>query len=452
MNTEVNILIVDDDPAVRKTISDTLKTRGYKPTAVATGKAALDKVEEDVPIVAMIDLVLEDMSGLEVMRKLKERCPSTECILLTGHTSQESAIEAVNLGAYSYLQKPYEIEQLLVTTRRAIEKQEAEKSLRESEERYRTLFEGVPVGLYRTTPEGQILDVNPALVEMLGFPDRETMLTLNTADGYVNPEDRAPWQVLMERERIVLDFEVQWRRYDGTTIGVRENARSIRDADGRVLYYEGAMEDITERKRTEHELRHSYAVLRRTLDETVHALAAIAEGRDPFAVGHHQRVTRLACAIAKEMGLSEEQIEGLRMAVLIHDIGKTSVPVEVLVNPIPLSDLEHGLMNMHAQAGYHILKTIEFPWPVAEIVLQHHEMLDGSGYPQGLSGDDILLEARILAVANLVDIMTSRQPQRLALSIDEALEEISQNRGVRYDPQVVDACLELFTEKGFKFE
>jgi len=209
---------------------------------------------------------------------------------------------------------------------------------------------------------------------------------------------------------------------------------------------------LAERKRTEQEPRHSYAVWRRTLDGTVHALAAIAEERDPFAVGHQQRVARLACAIAKEMGLSEEQIEGLRMAALIHDLGKTSVPVEVLVKPIPLSDLERGLMKMHVQAGYDILKTIEFPWPVAEIVLQHHERLDGSGYPQGLSSDDIFLEARILAVADLVDIMTSRQPQRLALSIDEALEEISANRGVLYDPEIVDACLKLFTEKGFEFE
>jgi putative nucleotidyltransferase with HDIG domain len=209
---------------------------------------------------------------------------------------------------------------------------------------------------------------------------------------------------------------------------------------------------LAECKRTEQELRHSYAVLRRTLDETVHALAAIAEKRDPFAGGHHQRVTRLACAIAREMGLSEEQIEGLRMAALIHDIGKIFVPVQILVKPIPLSDLEHNLMKSHVQASYDLLKTIEFPWPVAQIVLQHHERLDSSGYPQGLSGDDILLEARILAVADLVDIMTSRQPQRLALSIDEALEEISQNRGVLYDPEVVDACLTLFTEKGFEFE
>ncbi len=205
-------------------------------------------------------------------------------------------------------------------------------------------------------------------------------------------------------------------------------------------------------KQTEDELRGSYARSRRTLDETIHALTVPAEDRDPFAVGHQQRVTRLAGAIAKEMGLSEEQIDGIHTAGLIHDIGKTSVPIQVLVKPTPLNDLEHGMTKAHSQVGHDILKTIEFPWPVAQIVLQHHERLDGSGYPQGLSGDDILLEARVLAVADLVDIMTSRQRNRLAFSMDEALEEISQNKGVLYDAEAVDACLRLFTEKGFTLE
>jgi len=223
----------------------------------------------------------------------------------------------------------------------------------------------------------------------------------------------------------------------------------IETLQGKVAELERAQ---AEREREGEELRQSYAQLRKTFDETVQALATTAEVRDPFAVGHQQRVTRLACAIAEEMGLSEEQLDGIHMAGMIHDIGKTFVPVEVLAKPIPLSELEDGLIKMHARVGHDILKTIEFPWPVAQIVLQHHERMDGSGYPQGLSGDDILLEARILAVADLVDIMTSRQPLRLALSIDEALEEISQNRGVLYDSRVVDACLKLFTEKGFTFE
>jgi HD-GYP domain-containing protein (c-di-GMP phosphodiesterase class II) len=152
------------------------------------------------------------------------------------------------------------------------------------------------------------------------------------------------------------------------------------------------------------------------------------------------------------MGFPEEQIEGLRMAGLIHDIGKISIPAEILSKPVQLNELEWGMIKAHPQVGYDILKTTDFPWPVAQIVLQHHERMDGSGYPRGLSGEEIILEARILGVADVVEAMASFRPYRPARGIDEALEEISQNRGVLYDSQVVDACLKLFTEKGFTFE
>ncbi|HID87880.1 MAG TPA: HD-GYP domain-containing protein [Anaerolineae bacterium] len=157
-------------------------------------------------------------------------------------------------------------------------------------------------------------------------------------------------------------------------------------------------------------------------------------------------------SIAREMGLPEEQFEGIRIAGLIHDIGKINVPAEILSKPGPLSELEFGLIQAHPQVGHDILKTIEFPWPVAQIVLQHHERMDGSGYPQGLSDDNILLEARILGVADVVEAMASHRPYRPPRGLDKALEEISRNRGILYDPEVVDACLKLFTEKGFTFE
>ena len=174
--------------------------------------------------------------------------------------------------------------------------------------------------------------------------------------------------------------------------------------------------------------------------------------RDPYTGSHQRRVTQLACAIANEMALSEEQIEGLRMAGLIHDIGKISIPAEVLSKPGPLSDIEYGLIQAHPRIGHGILKDTDFPWPLADIVLQHHERLDGSGYPQGLLSEEIMLEARILAVADVVEATASHRPYRPARGIDQALEEISQNRGVLYDPEVVGACLKLFTEDGFTFE
>jgi PAS domain S-box-containing protein len=216
--------------------------------------------------------------------------------------------------------------------------------------------------------------------------------------------------------------------------------------------YEETQRELAERKRAEEKLRRSYVELRRALEGTVNVLTSAIEIRDPYTAGHQRRVTNLACAIATEMGLSEEQIEGLRMAGLIHDVGKINVPADILSKPGRLSDLEYGLIKAHPQVGYDILKGVDFPWPVAEMVLQHHERMDGSGYPQGLSGEEIMLEARVLAVADVVAAIASHRPYRPALGIEKALEEISMNRGVLYEPEVVDVCLRLFIEKRFTFE
>ena len=181
-------------------------------------------------------------------------------------------------------------------------------------------------------------------------------------------------------------------------------------------------------------------------------MALTVEMNDPFTAGHQRRVANLARAIATEMGLSRERVDGMRMAGFIHDLGKLSVPGEILSKPGRLTEIEFNLVKTHPQVGYDILKRVESPWPVAQIVLQHHERIDGSGYPTGLRGDEIMLEARILAVADVVEAMSSHRPYRPALGIDRALEEISRNRGLLYDPSAVDACLKVFTEKGFKFD
>lgn len=222
-----------------------------------------------------------------------------------------------------------------------------------------------------------------------------------------------------------------------------------------------------QRKRTEEALTRSLEKVRKTLTGTVNALAVTVEMRDPYTAGHQRRVTLLACAIAREMGLPEEQVEGLHVAGSLHDIGKILVPAEILNKPGPLTETEigqimnhpqtghdilMGLIKGHPQAGYDILKEIDFPWPVAQIVLQHHERMDGSGYPRGLAGEDTLREARILAVADVVEAMASHRPYRPAHGVDKALEEISRNRYTLYDPEAVDACVKLFAEKRFQFK
>ena len=184
--------------------------------------------------------------------------------------------------------------------------------------------------------------------------------------------------------------------------------------------------------------------LRHGLEVTVEALASTVERRDAYTAGHQRRVSEIATAIARRMGLSEDVIGGLRLASIIHDVGKIQVPAEILSKPVRLTPLEFALIKEHAQAGYDIVKGIDFPWPVADIVLQHHERLDGSGYPKGLRGDDILIEAKILAVADVMEAMMSHRPYRAALGIDAALAEIEAGKGTLYDPAAVDACDALF--------
>jgi PAS domain S-box-containing protein len=214
--------------------------------------------------------------------------------------------------------------------------------------------------------------------------------------------------------------------------------------------YEAAQRELAERTLAQQELSASVETLERTLRGAVLALAATTEYRDPYTAGHQKRVTALACAIAQEMGLPASRIDGLRVAGHLHDVGTIGVPTQILTKPSHLTEVESLLIRTHVQTGYDILKTIDFPWPVAEIVLQHHERMDGSGYPRGLVGDAILLEARILAVADVVEAMASHRPYRAALGIEKALEEISLNRGTLYDSAVVDACLSLITEERFE--
>jgi putative nucleotidyltransferase with HDIG domain len=210
-------------------------------------------------------------------------------------------------------------------------------------------------------------------------------------------------------------------------------------------------EGIT-RLQIEEELKLSYQKLQKAIKSTIQAIALILEKRDPYTAGHQKRMTKLTCAIAEEISLSKDKIEGLYIAGILHDIGKINVPTEILSKPGRLSEIELSLIQTHPQVGSDILKGMDLPEEVSAIVLQHHERMDGSGYPAGLSGEAILLEARILAVADVVEAMASHRPYRPALGLDKALEEITKNKGKLYDPEVVDACWKLFKEKGFKFE
>ena len=247
----------------------------------------------------------------------------------------------------------------------------------------------------------------------------------------------------------VYDYIIKPFNRNGVLISVANVLRRRQlEIDNRA-YRESLQKMVMERTAA---LQDSMEKLGKALEGSILAIASTVETRDPYTAGHQQRVADLACAIAKEMGLPDDQIYGIRMGGVIHDLGKISIPAEILSKPGRITEIEFELIKTHPQVGYDILKTNEFPWPIAQMVLQHHERMNGSGYPAGLSGEGILLESRILGVADVVEAMASHRPYRPALGIDKALQEISRNKGSFYDHEVVEACLKLFEEKRFKLD
>jgi PAS domain S-box-containing protein/putative nucleotidyltransferase with HDIG domain len=327
----------------------------------------------------------------------------------------------------------------------------AKNALADSEELYRRLVAAIPDMIIRTDLDGNLLFGNEIALRLGGFHDVNTLVGRNILT-FISPEDR---ERAARNMKLLLTKHIPPEEYglelkEGVKTPFEVNGSVLRNPDGRPYGVVYLCRDVTERNVAEEGMRAGLAKLRKTLKASIDSLASAIEMRDPYTAGHQERVTRLARAIAVEMGLDSERVEAIEIAGVIHDIGKLYVPAEILSKPTKLSELEYSMIKMHAQVGYTILSKIDFPWPIANIVHQHHETINGSGYPQGLAGKDILLEAKILTVADVVEAMSSHRPYRPALGISLALDEIAQKRGILYDREVVDACLRLFREKNFK--
>ena len=329
----------------------------------------------------------------------------------------------------------------------------AKNALADSEELYRRLVASIPDLIVRTDLQGNILFVNDVAVRLTGAENAQSLAGRNVFD-LVDPEDRDKAVLAFRRlfDEKIGPQEIGLTFKPGVRTPFEIDGAVLRDPDGMPYGIVYLCRDITERKRAETDLREGLTKLRTTLKASIDSLSSAIEMRDPYTAGHQERVTRLARAIAREMELAEERIEAIEIAGVIHDIGKLYVPAEILSKPTKLTEIEYALIKMHAQAGYTILSKIDFPWPIARIVHEHHELINGSGYPQGLAGKDILLEARILCVADVVEAMSSHRPYRPALGVGAALGEIAQKRGILYDREVVDACLRIFRDKQFKFD
>jgi PAS domain S-box-containing protein len=334
-------------------------------------------------------------------------------------------------------------------------RKKAEEALKDSELKYRNIFENAIEGIYQSTREGRFVTANAALARMAGYESPEELIESIKDIGtqlYVHPEDRKRILAIIEAKGFAEGFEVEFYKKNGSTFWVVINARTVKDEQGKILYTEGLIEDITIRKHAEEQLHQTLESLKKAVGTTIGVLVSAVESRDPYTAGHQKRVADLARTIATEMGLPHDTIEGIRLTGSIHDIGKLSIPAEILSKPAKLTNIEFSLVKEHSRIGYEMLKSVESPWPLAQIIYQHHERMDGSGYPRNLKGDEIIMEARIMAVADVVETMASHRPYRPALGIEAALEEIEKNKGILYDATVADVCLRLFSEKGYQLK
>ncbi len=462
MHNELRILMVEDEPTDAELIEHELRKEGIKfiSQRVQSQAGLIQALREFYPDIILSDYNLPDFNGLDVLNIVRHDYSNVPVVMVTGALSDIEAVELIHAGARDYVLKDRlarlapAVQRALTAEEVARARREAEKALLESETKFRSLVESTSDWIWEVDENGNYTYSSPQVYDLLGY--RADEVIGRSVLDYMVPDDARKYHerissIAAQRQHFHLLENANLHK-DGRIVYLETSGVPMLDSQGKLVGYRGINRDITERKEVEKERRASAKKLEKTLLQTIEAVAATLEARDPYTAGHQRQVAALVRAIATEMGLSEIKISGLYLAALIHDLGKISVPAEILNKPGKLNRIELELIKEHAQTGYDILKDILFPSPIAEMVLQHHERLDGSGYPLHLKDGEILLESRMLAVADVVEAMTFYRPYRPGLGLEAALQEITDNRGVLYDEQVVDACIALFREKKFSFE
>jgi PAS domain S-box-containing protein len=447
--TPLRVLSLEDDSADSLLERAVLAQGGYDAVIervdnAAGFAAALEPGEHDV---VFLDYTVPGWGGREALLLAGERCPDVPVIFVAGTIGEETAVELVHLRAADYVFKS-RLGRLPTAVGRALENAEAhrlqrraEDELRASEDRFRRIVETANEGVVVVDADFRVTFCNERIAEMAGTTIARIIGRPASAwlpDGGLSAE-----QIARRRSGQTSRYEQLFRHADGTHRWTLISASPIFDAHGAFAGSLAMLTDISEIK--EAELR-----LRKAVDGTARAMAALVETRDPYTAGHERRVAQLVEALAAELGWDADTRHGMRLTAEMHDIGKISVPAEILSRPGRLSAVEFAIVQGHSQAAHDILQEIDFAFPVADVILQHHERLDGSGYPAGLRGDEIMPEARILAVADVVEAMASHRPYRAALGTEAALGEIQAHAGNLYDVDAAAACGRLFAA-GFEF-
>jgi len=458
MDKSISVLIIDDSEDDCLLLVRQLKKGGFRPTyeRVDIAETMIDALDNHQWDLILCDYSMPGFSAFSALEIYYQNGFDMPFIIVSGTIADEIAVDAMKAGAHDYIMKNNlarlnpAIERELRESKNRRERKRADQELKRSEKKYRTLFEESRDAIYMSTEPGDLIDFNQSTLNLFGY-SREEMYGLSIEAVFVDIDEYNRFQKELEQKGSARDFEAKLRKKDGTEMYclISSTVRQARDQS--IAGYQGIIRDISELISNRNALEETLKELRKALGGTIEAMALTVETRDPYTAGHQRRVSNLARAIATEMDISDNRVQGIRLAGVIHDIGKISVPGEILSKPGKISEHEFGIIKEHPTVGYNILKTVDFPWPIAQIVRQHHERFDGSGYPDGLAGEDILLEARILAVADVVEAMASHRPYRASLGTDIALREISKNRDILYDPQVVDVCLRLFNDQGYRF-
>ena len=449
MSIRLRVLFVEDLEDDVLLIVRELRRAGYdvsfrKVDTPEEMRNALSNEEWDI---ILSDYVMPHFTTAEALNILKETGLDIPFIIVSGAIGEQTAVELMKAGAHDFVMKdslaklgPVVQRELRdADTRR--ERRQAQERLKESEEGYRLLFQSSPNVIAQVDSEGRFLIANMAMIKSLGFSSEKEVIGKTLHD--LMPQDVANYRLKMVRkacnEARIQVFEDQRQGRWFQNIFVPIEAPEVGEMTVQII----AM-DITEKKKTEEQLERSFVDLAETVSRAM-------VSRDPYTATHQRNVAELSRLVGKKMGLDENRLKGLYIGGLLHDIGKISIPESLLNKPGQLTEEEWNLVRTHAKRGYEILKDANFPWPVAEMALHHHERLDGSGYPDGLSGDELSLEVRILSACDAAEAMIAYRPYRPAKSIQETIDELESGKGEKYDATVADILLQIIREGKFDF-
>ncbi len=455
----LRVLLIEDSDSDARLILHELKKNEYRVElrrveSAAAMRTALEEGEWDL---VLADYSVPGFGALPALALLKEQGQDIPFIIVSGTMDEETAVTAMKAGAKDYVMKA-NLKRLLPAVARELDEAEMRRRQRDSAAeagrsalKLATVAEMLPDVFFIIDRSGCYQLVNSAF-ERRFAKRRDSIIGKNCRDVF-------PTGVAREIERsdsFTLENGLAQRqeyrlKNDGQTVYMDNLKTPLRDLDGSVVGLIGLSRDITEQKIAELELQARLEQLQRAWEQTVLVLSQAVEAKDAYTAGHQRRVAQLAAEIGRRMGFAGDRLTGLTLAALIHDIGKLRIPGELLSKPGRLSEAEYRLIQTHAEAGYEILQQASLPWNIAEIIYQHHEREDGSGYPRQLQSAAILPEAKIIAVADVVEAIFSYRPYRPALGREAALKEIRENRQKLYDAAVVDVCLEIFQETDFQF-